>query len=218
MTVDEFETVRLIDLEGLTQEECAARMNVARTTAQAIYNSARVKLAECLVNRRELRIGGGDYVLCDGNAEGCGRGCRRAGSPAEQTIGTEEKSMKIAVTYENGQVFGHFGHTEQFKLYEVEDGRVLRSEVIGTGGSGHEALAELLRQRGVDTLICGGLGGGARQALAEAGIRLYGGVAGGADEAVEALLAGKLAFDPEARCSHPHEEHGGACGGRGCGR
>lgn len=80
MTLDEYESVRLIDLEGMTQEQCAAQMNVARTTAQAIYNSARAKLAECLVNEKELEIAGGDYVLCDGHALGCGRRyCRRCG-------------------------------------------------------------------------------------------------------------------------------------------
>lgn len=70
--------------------------------------------------------------------------------------------MKIAVTYENGQVFQHFGHTERFKLYEVEDGAVTASQVVDTAGSGHGALAGFLRERGVQTLICGGIGGGAR--------------------------------------------------------
>ena len=100
--------------------------------------------------------------------------------------------MKIAVTYENGEVFQHFGHTEQFKVYDVEEGKVVRSEVRSAQGSGHGALAGLLKGWGVDTLLCGGIGGGARTALASAGIALYGGVQGSADAAVEALLAGKL--------------------------
>ena len=78
--------------------------------------------------------------------------------------------MKIAVTYENGQIFQHFGHTAQFKLYEVEDGKIVREAVVDTNGSGHGALAGLLAQSGVDTLICGGIGGGAQMALAQAGI------------------------------------------------
>ena len=91
--------------------------------------------------------------------------------------------MKIAATYENGRIFQHFGRTEQFKVYEVSDGRVASSRVVDTNGSGHGALAGLLQGLGVDTLICGGIGGGAQQALAAAGIRLYGGVSGEADAA-----------------------------------
>ena len=105
--------------------------------------------------------------------------------------------MKIAVTYENGTVFQHFGHTEQFKLYEVENGAVSHTEIVDTNGNGHGALAGFLLGKGVDTLICGGIGGGAQMALKEAGIRLYGGVSGDADAAVNALLSDSLAFNPD---------------------
>lgn len=125
--------------------------------------------------------------------------------------------MKIAVTYENGQVFQHFGHTERFKVYDVEGKEVRVATTVNTNGSSHGALADILKKIGVDTLICGGIGGGARRALGEAGIEIYGGVSGDADKAVEALLAGNLAFDPEASCSHHGEHHGGACGEHGCG-
>ena len=104
--------------------------------------------------------------------------------------------MKIAVAYENGQIFQHFGHTEQFKLYEAVDGKITHAKVVDTNGSGHGALAGFLMQNGVDTLICGGIGGGAQAALAEAGIKFYGGVSGDADAAVSALLNGSLGYDP----------------------
>lgn len=125
--------------------------------------------------------------------------------------------MKIAVTYENGQIFQHFGHTEQFKVYDVENGEVTAAKVLNTNGSGHGALALLLRESGVDTLICGGIGGGAQSALAEAGIHLYGGVSGDADSAVQALLENHLDYNPAVTCSHHDEHHDGACGEHGCG-
>ncbi len=125
--------------------------------------------------------------------------------------------MKIAVTYDNGQVFQHFGHTEAFKIYEVRDGAVKDSEVVDTMGSGHGALAGFLKDRGVDTLICGGIGGGAQTALAQAGIKLYGGVIGSADDAVAALLEGKLDFNPDVHCDHHSHEEGHSCGNHGCG-
>ena len=115
--------------------------------------------------------------------------------------------MKIAVTYEDGQVFQHFGHTAQFKLYEAQDGKILSSKVVDTNGSGHGALAGFLAAQGGDTLICGGMGGGAQMALAEANIRLLGGVQGSADAAVEAFLSGSLAYDPNVHCDH-HDHHG----------
>jgi len=110
--------------------------------------------------------------------------------------------MRIAVTFENGQIFQHFGHTEQFKVYDVEDGKVAGARVVDTNGQGHGALAGVLKALNVDVLICGGIGGGARAALEANGIQLYGGASGAADEAVAALLGGKLSYDPEVRCSH----------------
>ena len=123
--------------------------------------------------------------------------------------------MKIAVTYENGQVFQHFGHTEQFTLYDTQDGAVTGSEVINTGDSGHGALAGFLKEKGVETLICGGIGAGAINALAEAGIQLYGGVSGSADGAVEAFLKGELQFNPDVKCDHHSHGEGHSCGGHG---
>ena len=124
--------------------------------------------------------------------------------------------MKIAVTYENGQVFQHFGHTEQFKLYDVENGAVTASQVVDTNGSGHGALAGFLQAHQVDALICGGIGGGAQMALAEAGIRLYAGCSGDADQRVAELLAGTLVSADGATCDHHHGEHHD-CGDHGCG-
>ena len=132
--------------------------------------------------------------------------------------------MRIAVTFENGNVFQHFGHTEQFKIYDVENGQITKEQVTDTNGSGHGALAGFLTELGVDTLICGGIGMGAKNALAEAGIQLYGGVTGGADEAVKALIEGSLEYNPDIQCSHHGEghhgegHHGGYCGGdkHGC--
>lgn len=127
--------------------------------------------------------------------------------------------MKIGVTYENGQIFQHFGHTEQFKIYEVEGDKVLSSEIVDTNGSGHGALAGFLKEHGVDVLICGGIGGGAQVALREAGIQLFGGAMGDADTAVEALLSKQLQYNPNVTCNHHGEghHHEGGCGTHGCG-
>lgn len=129
--------------------------------------------------------------------------------------------MKIAVTYDEGKIFQHFGHTEQFKVYYVENEKILKEEIITTNGSGHGALAGLLAENNVDTLICGGIGGGAQTALRENGIKLYGGVSGEADEAVKALISGTLNYNASVRCSHHDSEHGQdnhQCGEHGCGK
>ena len=115
--------------------------------------------------------------------------------------------MKVAIPYEAGQVFGHFGHSAAFMVYEIEAGKVVSSTLLPTNGSGHGALAGLLAANKVNALICGGIGGGARTALAAAGIAVYAGVTGSADAAAAALAEGRLTFDPNAVCAH-HEGHG----------
>ena len=198
LTLDEYETIRQIDKIGLTQEQCAEEMGVARTTVTAIYDSARKKVAEALIDGKTLQIGGGSYRL---KAQGAGK-VRREGDAA----------MRIAVTYENGEVFQHFGHTEQFKLFDVTDGRITESQVVDTNGAGHGALAGFLKEADADALICGGIGPGAQNALAEAGITLYAGVQGSADAAAEALAKGTLSYAEDATCDHHgHHEEGHGC-------
>ena len=240
LTLDEYEVIRLVDLEKKTHEQCAAQMDISRTTVTEIYETARGKIARCIVLGQRLVIAGGNYRLCEGREHTrCGKCCCRKGSkqtpltsldlsqelPAADRFNSSlPKSnlqnegdiiMKIAVTYENGEIFQHFGHTETFKLYDVENGQIKNTQVVDTNGQGHGALASFLTNADVDVLICGGIGGGAQMALAEAGIKLYGGVSGNADEAVLAYVGGKLDYNPNVQCSHHAHEH--SCGEHHCG-
>lgn len=204
LTLDEYEAIRLIDWLGKTQEEAAGRMQVARTTVTAIYDSARKKIADALVNGRRIQISGGKYRFATENLK-------------HNITQKGNNCMRIAVTYENGEVFQHFGHTEQFKLYDVENGAIVKEQVADTNGQGHSALAGFLKQAETDVLICGGIGRGAQMALDEAGIKLYAGISGSADEAARAFAAGTLQQVTNATCGHHHhgEEH--SCGEHGCG-
>ena len=221
VTVDELETTRLIDKENLSQEECGAQLGVGRTTAQKIYETARKKIADALVLGFTLKIEGGEFQLCSGSTDFCyKKDCIKRQIQKEFKTEKGANIMRIAVTYKNGNIFQHFGHAEQFKLQDIEDGKVIKTELIDTNGSGHGALAGLLSAVKADVLICGGIGGGAQMALAENGIKLYGGVGGNADEAVNAFGVGNLAFNPDVHCEHHDHEHGGEphiCGDYGCG-
>lgn len=208
--LDEYEAIRLIDHQKMTQEECAEVMGVSRATIAGIYESARFKLADALVNGKRLRITGGSYRI-------------DAIAASAQLNEKGENIMRIAVTYEQGMVGQHFGKTEQFKVYDVEDGAVKTSQVIDTNGTGHGALAGFLRAAEVEVLICGGIGQGARNALEEVGIKLLPGAAGDADAMVNDYLAGNLKYDPDIECHHHDHEHGeghnchhGDCGSHGC--
>ena len=222
LTCGEYEIIRLVDLQLYTHEQAARQMDISRTTATEVYESARRKIADAIVNGKCISIGGGSYRLCpgDGCPEPCGRTCE---SPTPQPS-KGENTMRIAVTYENGGIFQHFGHTEQFKLYDVEEGKVVRAVVVDTNGSGHGALATFLNAFQVDKLICGGIGGGAINALANAGIDLYPGIDGSADMAVMQLIAGVLPKRTDVRCNHHHHHegdhdcgsHAHTCGEHGC--
>lgn len=199
LTLDEYEVIRLVDLEGYSHLDCAKQMDISRSTVQEIYESARRKIASFIVYGRKLYIRGGNYQVC---------GCSKK---------KEGNVMKIAVIYENGMVFGHFGHTAEFKIYDVVDGKIVSNEVVDTNGSGHGALAGFLMQRGVDTLICGGIGGGAINALSNAGIKVYGGVSGDVDTAVNDFILGRLNYNPDVHCDHHHEGEEHKCG-HNCGK
>ena len=203
LAVDELEAIRLTDLERLSQQEAAERMGVARATVAAICERAHAKVADALVNGRRLAICGGSVAYVPPPA------AKAAPWPPR-----EDGIMRIAVTYDDGNVFQHFGRTERFKLYDIEDGKVVSSQVVGSNGVGHGALAGVLSAGGVDTLICGGIGGGAIAALSQAGIAVYAGAAGCCDAAVEAFLSGKVSQAEGATCGcHGHDrEHGEDCG------
>ena len=196
LSVDEYEVIRLVDYERMTHEECCRRMAISRTTVTEIYERARYRLAEAIVNGRLLRIEGGHYQMSQD---------RPLFGKIEKAKG--ESAMRIAATYEDGKIFQHFGHTEYFKIYDVENEDVVQSQIVSTNGNGHGALAGFLLENGVDVLVCGGIGGGAQMALRSAGIQLFGGVSGDADEAVKALLGGVLKYNPDVRCSHHEEGH-----------
>jgi FKBP-type peptidyl-prolyl cis-trans isomerase 2/predicted Fe-Mo cluster-binding NifX family protein len=127
--------------------------------------------------------------------------------------------LKVAVTYDNGNVFQHFGHSEQFKIYDIDNLEVVGSEIIDTNGTGHEALATFLTDLGVTSLICGGIGSGAVDALDASGINVFSGVSGDCDEAVECFLRGELISEGVNCDHHDHhdEEEGCNCGDEGCG-
>jgi len=153
------------------------------------------------------RLAAADRIRCDPTVERCDRGvspgCGRCGRSPEQGR-SDEDMVKVAVTYDSasGEVFQHFGRTENFKIYDIENDKVVSSEVVSGEGIQHEGLIEVLLKRNVRVLVCGGIGGGARMAMADNGIKLIPGVTGSADQAVADMAKGQLKYDPDAQCHH----------------
>lgn len=203
LNVDEYETIRLIDLESLTQQECAKQMGVARTTVQSIYEQARYKIAQCIVRGYSLKIEGGNYCFDDKvHLNNC-----MTHYTIKHNDKTEEKKMRIAVTHESGEVFQHFGKSKEFKVYEVVDNKIVSSEVKSTNGQGHSALGDVLKNLDADVLICGGIGGGARNILTSLNIEIIPGIIGNCDKAVNDYLKGELHYNPNTKCNHHDDGH-----------
>ena len=121
--------------------------------------------------------------------------------------------MIVATTYQDGQIFQHFGRCEEFKLYDIQDGKVVSSAVIGSNGYTHGGLVSVLITNRVEVLICGGIGGGARNLIEGQGIKLLPGAQGDSDACVAAFIAGSLEYDPDTECHH-HDggDHACTCG------
>ena len=216
LTVDEFEVIRLVDHEKQSHEQCASIMDISRTTVTEIYEKARFKIADALVRGKGIVISGGNYRVCQGKEQlRCGKSCwKLAIKEKKRDKEREGNVMKIAVTYKDGDVFQHFGHSEQFKIYEVEKDKIITSKIIESTGFGHGALVGFLLDLGIDVLICGGIGPGAQVALSEAEIQLFAGVKGHADEAVSAFIKGELEYQSDSHCHHHEDQHD--CGSHGC--
>jgi predicted DNA-binding protein (UPF0251 family)/predicted Fe-Mo cluster-binding NifX family protein len=191
MSLEEYETIALLDGEGLSQEEAAFRMGVSRTTITALYASARQKIADFLIHGKRLSLAGGCYEV--------------AAKESEQGIDTYKKegnkTMRIAVSYDNEEVFQHFGQSPSFKIYDIQSKKVAAAKVEATGGVSHRDLIPWLQERKVEVLICGGIGGMAIDLLAEAGIACYAGVTGSADLAVRQFLADSLVSVSAPTCT-----------------
>ncbi len=203
LSIDEFEVIKLLDYENLSQEEAAYRMNVARTTVTSIYDKARKKLANFLIEGRRLVIQNGDEGVFKGNVLASIEII--ASNKGELTI------MRIAVPYENGEIFQHFGRTPAFKIYDVEDKKIVKSEILSCEGNGHAALGGWLTAHHVNAVICGGIGAGAIGVLSGANIKVFTGVVGKADQAINGLIDGTLECGLSDNCDHHHEEQEHEC-------
>lgn len=219
LSLDELESLRLVDLEECDQLTAAEQMGVSRGTVQRLLGSAHRKVAFALVNGMELGVsyaGVGEAV----QARPCvvaEKSCRYCAQPKDKGSETRRQDMKIAVTTdETGKVFQHFGHTPEFAVFEVTDGNIVGETRVATNGTGHGALAGFLAELGVERVFCGGIGGGAQLALAEKGIQVHGGASGDVRQVIERWLQGTLLLNPNFQCHHHDGEQQHACGSHGC--
>ena len=192
LSIDELEVIKLLDYENLSQEEAAYRMNVARTTVTAIYDKARKKIANFLLGGHKLIVQNGDESVFKSNI--------LVSLEIIESNKGDKTIMRIALPYENGEIFQHFGKTPAFKIYDIENKRVLKTEIHSCEGSGHAALGGWLVAHHVDAVICGGIGAGAIGVLEGSNIKVFTGVVGQADKAIKDLLNGTLECGTTDNC------------------
>lgn len=194
LTLDEFETVRWMDYESLTQENCAKRMGVSRTTVQRLYVSARQKIARMLVEGKVLDIEGGSVQILDRK---------------EPVMVKGEGKMRIAIALDHDVVAMHFGRCMDFRLIDIEDGKVVRTENVHDEMSTHHERIPFLASKGVETLIVGAMGKGAYNRLLAAKIRCLSAAGKKADEALSEFLENRLNSELQPHeCHGAHEDHG----------
>ena len=190
LSLDEYECIRLIDLESLQQDACAKELNVARTTVQAIYKNARRKIADALINGKQLVIEGGNVYLNDEED---------VYIPKDQRI-----DKRIAVTYQDGFVFSHFGQAQQFKIFDIVENNIKVTTIIDAKDAKRAALVDFLQSNHVDVLICGGIGENAYNLLKNADIEVINGANGEVDNVIKSYLNNTLEIDDNLKCNHPH--------------
>lgn len=196
LTLDEFETIKWIDVENLSQENCATVMNISRTTVQRTYASARKKIGFALVNSVSLKIEGGPIEISEP-------------TPFKEHINEKgELTVKIAIGMSNNEVSGHFGHCNDFRIVDVVDGKVVSSEDIHDEVATHHERPKFLKNLNVEVLIIGGMGKGAYNRLLAEGIECLDSESKSIDEALNAYINNELNKTIEAHECSGHHGHG----------
>lgn len=212
---DELEALRLLHLEGATQDEAGAKLGVSRSTVSRMAQRAHRTVTEALVQGKAVYVEGGPVTVVMVSSTPADMAPDRVISPHDNVGRREEKSnnahegdiMIIAVPYLDGDVNAHFGSTRAFLIAQTSDGQVERSSIFELQGMQHNhgGIADFLKEQGVEVIIAGGMGGPMQNALKQAGFELYCGIGGPALVAVEAFLTGDL-VQSEATCG---DHHGG---------
>src|SRR5665648_135695 len=211
MSLDGLEVLRLLDLEGLSQEEAATVLGVSRSSVSRTASKARRALVEAIWRGEALTVEGGPVAVLKERRQSARPGDSLG--PREQDVrdGTPQKNqgeiMVIAVPHESGSVNQHFGRTREFLVTSAQDGAIRERSVYEVPGMQHNhlALAGFLQDRGVDVILAGGMGAPMREALERSGFEVICGVSGLAEDAVGAYLRGEVEPGP-ATCGHHHGE------------